>query len=79
MEDVVKLVTKLVSVEAMMQWLGNKLVEDYGVKDIEVKRVKDAVVLVVKGDQLDKVEKDMRKAVSELGFGKRIEIEVESD
>jgi len=79
MEDVVKLVTKLVSVEAMMQWLGNKLVEDYGVKDIEVKRVKDAVVLVVKGDQLDKVEKDMRKAVSGLGFGERVEIKVERE
>jgi len=79
MEDVVKLVTKLVSVEAMMQWLGQKLVEDYGVKDIEVKRVKDAVVLVVKGDQLDKVEKDMRKAVSGLGFGERVEIKVERE
>ena len=79
MEDVVKLVTKLVSVESMMQWLGQKLVEDYGVKDIEVKRVKDAVVLVVKGDQLDKVEKDMRKAVSGLGFGERVEIKVERE
>jgi len=79
MEDIVKLVTKFVSVEAMMQWLGNKLVEDYGVKDIEVKRVKDAVVLVVKGDQLDKVEKDMRKAVSGLGFGERVEIKVERE
>jgi len=62
-----------------MQWLGQKLVEDYGVKDIEVKRVKDAVVLVVKGDQLDKVEKDMRKAVSGLGFGERVEIKVERE
>jgi len=78
MEDVVRLITKIVSVDAMMQWLGRKLVEDYGVDSMEVKRVKDAVVLVVKGKELDKVEKDLRSAVSGLGFGERIEIEVES-
>ena len=79
MEDIVRLITKVVSVDAMMQWLGTKLVEDYGVKEIEVKRLKDAVVLVIKGIDLDKVEKDLRSAVGGLGFGKRIEIEVESD
>ena len=79
MDNVIRLITKIVSVDAMMQWLGAKLVNDYGVKDIEVKRVKDAVVLVIKGSDLDTVEKELRTAVSGLGFGKVVKMEVESD
>lgn len=79
MDDVIRLITKIVSVDAMMQWLGRKLAEDYGVENIEVKRVKDAVVLVIKGSELDKVEKELRTAVSGLGFGEVVKIEVESD
>jgi dissimilatory sulfite reductase (desulfoviridin) alpha/beta subunit len=75
-EDVLNIVTKLISVDALVSWLGRKLAEDYGVENIEVKRVKDAVVLVIKGSELDKVEKELREAVSKLGVGEKIEIEI---
>lgn len=76
MDDVIRLITKIVSVDALVSWLGRKLAEDYGVENIEVKRVKDAVVLVIKGSELDKVEKELREAVSKLGVGEKIEIEI---
>ncbi|RLC77120.1 MAG: hypothetical protein DRI61_12085 [Chloroflexi bacterium] len=76
MEGVIELIQKMISVDALMSWLGRKLVSEYGVKEMEVKRLKNAVVLVIKGSDLDKVEVELRHAVSGLGFGEKIEIEV---
>jgi len=76
MEGVIELIQKMISVDALMSWLGRKLVSEYGVKEMEVKRLKNAVVLVIKGSDLDKVEVELRRAVSGLGFGEKIEIEV---
>ena len=76
MEGVIELIQKMISVDALMSWLGRTLVSEYGVKEMEVKRLKNAVVLVIKGSDLDKVEVELRRAVSGLGFGEKIEIEV---
>lgn len=76
MEGIIELIQKMVSIDALMSWLGRKLVSEYGVEKMEVKRLKDAVILVIRGSDLDKVEVELRNAVSGLGFGEKIEIEV---
>lgn len=76
MEEILSIVMKLIRVEALVAWLSRKLSEEYGVKSLEVKRLKDAVVLVIKGDNLDKVENELREAISKLGIGESVKIEV---
>ena len=77
-EGIVEMIKSLVTFETLLEWAGNKLVEDYGVTGMEVKRVKDAVVIVVKAneDKLDKIEEDARRAVSNMGFTRKIDVEV---
>lgn len=77
-DEIVDLIKRVVGFETLMEWVGGKLTEEYGVKGMEVKRVKDAVVLVIKSDDsnLDKIEKELRSAISKMGFTRKIEVEV---
>jgi len=79
--DVVDIVTKVIGVEPLFRWFSDKLKRDYGVKDIEIKRTSDSVVLIIRGDELDKVESDLRSALFSLKVGevKKIEVKVEGD
>jgi len=82
LEDMIEIVKRLIGIDNLMRWFSEKLVNEYGVEDIEVKRLRDSVVLVVKadGEMLDKVEKELRGAISGLGFGgEKIEVKVRSD
>jgi len=78
LEDVIEIVKRVIGMENLMRWVSEKLVTEYGVKDIEVKRLKDAVVLVVKADEkeLNRIEVELRKAISGLGFGEKIEVKI---
>jgi len=79
-ESVIEIVKKFVGVHNLISWVGEKLIEEYRVTDIEVKRIKDAVVLVIKAQDeasLVKIEEELRNAVSSLGIGEKIEVEVE--
>lgn len=78
LEDAIEIVKRLIGMENLMRWVSEKLVEDYGVKDIEVKRLKDAVVLLIRADEneLERIEIELRKAISGLGFGEKIEVKI---
>jgi len=78
-DDLVEMVNKFIGVDTLVRWVGSRLVENYGVSDISVKRLKDSVILVMKADEenLDKIEKELRSAVSGMGIGKRIEVKME--
>lgn len=79
LEAVVELVKEVFGVDTLMKWINEKLVTEYGVKNIEVKRVKDAVVLVIRADEdrLDGIERELRSSVASLGFGEKVEVDVE--
>ena len=78
-EGLINLVKKFVSFDVLMKWIGDKLVEEYGVKDLEVKRARDGVVLIIKSDDsnLDRIESELRTALGQMGFGKTYKVEVD--
>lgn len=80
-ESIIELVRKIVSFDTLFQWIGEKLVSEFDVKDIEVKRTSDAILLVVKAekDRLDEIEKELRGVIRKMGFGvKKIQVVIEN-
>jgi len=79
--EILGIVKSLVSIDDLFSMIGEKLVDDYKVVDIDVKRVRDAVVLVIKAQSdasLIKIEEQLREAISRLGICEE-KIEVKLD
>jgi len=80
LEYIAELIKRIVDIEVLIRWIYEKMVNEYGVDSIEVKRVRDAVIIVVRGKsekELDNIESELRRAVAALGFGEKVDVDVD--
>ena len=75
--DVISIINKVIGIDVALRWFSDKLKSDYGVSDIKVGKTKDGVIMVIKTDEVDKLEKDLNEALARMYNVKKIEVKIE--
>lgn len=76
----IEIVKRLVGLDKILAWMGDKLINEYGVTDMLVTRSNDSVVIIIKGDKdkLGIIENELRGTIGKM-FGKKIFVEVKKN